>query len=577
MFLISAFQIGKLGVDLTKVGVAYAKQPIVYEGNRYVGYVTSTTEDTSSGVMTTMPRYKGVYNKALDFFGDSSEFKAQPNFYEFKVKNVPKPKGTPEDITFNAGQVLETKRISEGTFTQRKEFFDVLKSDYMNTDLDVQLYSKRSYNRKGFNSVGNFAGYYQPSTKTIYANLYKSNFLEAKDTLLHEYFHYKYDITGQKFWTPNKANYGLIKTVLSSTTKIEDKRAIFSLGFEGYKKQDIIEEYLVRQKTARYLRDTNYAPFGKMKVPTTNLGKIGDNRVITNFMTVSKTTPDVMIFKEGNFIKRDVDVGIGLGINKERTATPYYFYSETQQGILPITKGTIYSNNVKTPFTIIQLSNMEKGFGGLPSKDYNIFNTFQQTTNPNTMGNIKKLNIINGMQDLEINQVGLINKVSTVNKVGVINRVGFLDIDNTNLKVNVLNRVGVLNQVGLLNKVIVTNKIGVLNRVGNLNRIKVIERVGLKMDTLQSMRTLQRSKTNILSPSINAPFYPDIPTFIPPFLDIGADFGGLTNRKIKAKRITRYTPSYTALVFGIKGRKPRGVETGARIRPITKGFSWFKL
>lgn len=53
--------------------------------------------------------------------------------------------------------------------------------------------------------------------------------------------------------------------------------------------------------------------------------------------------------------------------------------------------------------------------------------------------------------------------------------------------------------------------------------------------------------------------------------------GKRPSRTYKRKRKLRYTPSYEAVIFGIKGKKPRGVETGARIRPLTKDFKPFKM
>lgn len=47
-------------------------------------------------------------------------------------------------------------------------------------------------------------------------------------------------------------------------------------------------------------------------------------------------------------------------------------------------------------------------------------------------------------------------------------------------------------------------------------------------------------------------------------------------RRYKGKRKFKYTPSYEAFIFNIRGSKPKGIETGARIRPITKGFSFVR-
>lgn len=73
-------------------------------------------------------------------------------------------------------------------------------------------------------------------------------------------------------------------------------------------------------------------------------------------------------------------------------------------------------------------------------------------------------------------------------------------------------------------------------------------------------------------PVIPKEVIPFIPIFYPPKL-----FGleeNRSSRKIASTGIRRYTPSLSALVFNIKGKAPKGLETGARVRPITKGFSW---
>lgn len=76
-----------------------------------------------------------------------------------------------------------------------------------------------------------------------------------------------------------------------------------------------------------------------------------------------------------------------------------------------------------------------------------------------------------------------------------------------------------------------------------------------------------------LAPSMIAPNFPfkfrGLP-FALPFLP-SLDERGLGKKRIKVRRIVKYTPSFSALVFGIKGKKPKGVETGLRVRPITKG------
>jgi len=70
-----------------------------------------------------------------------------------------------------------------------------------------------------------------------------------------------------------------------------------------------------------------------------------------------------------------------------------------------------------------------------------------------------------------------------------------------------------------------------------------------------------------------APLSPYIP-FAIPFIP-GGDFSfGGANIIRRGKRRSKYTPSFEALVFNIKGKAPKGIETGARIRPIPKGYTF---
>ena len=64
-----------------------------------------------------------------------------------------------------------------------------------------------------------------------------------------------------------------------------------------------------------------------------------------------------------------------------------------------------------------------------------------------------------------------------------------------------------------------------------------------------------------------------IPIFFPPLPMGGAD-GFMSSRKIGAMRRSKYTPDYAGLILGKKGKAPKMI-TGAEIRPITKGFSFF--
>jgi len=80
-----------------------------------------------------------------------------------------------------------------------------------------------------------------------------------------------------------------------------------------------------------------------------------------------------------------------------------------------------------------------------------------------------------------------------------------------------------------------------------------------------------------ISPVVSNPFSPinvdGGGIIIPPFPSFGFDMG-TTTRKYKGKRKYKYTPSYESFALGIYGKAPKGLETGARIRPITKGFSF---
>jgi hypothetical protein len=73
------------------------------------------------------------------------------------------------------------------------------------------------------------------------------------------------------------------------------------------------------------------------------------------------------------------------------------------------------------------------------------------------------------------------------------------------------------------------------------------------------------------SPNINTPIIP-VPVWFP---TLGIETGMPTRRRFKGKQPKKYTPSFSALIFNIKGRMPKGIETGARVRPITKGFSFY--
>lgn len=97
--------------------------------------------------------------------------------------------------------------------------------------------------------------------------------------------------------------------------------------------------------------------------------------------------------------------------------------------------------------------------------------------------------------------------------------------------------------------------------------------------TKQKQLLTQEQTTHITSPITPSIVTPYIPTigfgfFIPPFPK--GELGAPTTKIYSGKGVYRYTPSYEAFVLGIHGKQPKGIETGARIRPITPKFSFFK-
>jgi hypothetical protein len=88
--------------------------------------------------------------------------------------------------------------------------------------------------------------------------------------------------------------------------------------------------------------------------------------------------------------------------------------------------------------------------------------------------------------------------------------------------------------------------------------------------------------SQVAPPSIPTPSPPSAPiTFpkllIPPvvFPSLGAGlFPGRRPRGRKGRQPKKYTPSFSAVIAGIRGKKPKGVETGLRLRPIPKDFTW---
>jgi hypothetical protein len=90
----------------------------------------------------------------------------------------------------------------------------------------------------------------------------------------------------------------------------------------------------------------------------------------------------------------------------------------------------------------------------------------------------------------------------------------------------------------------------------------------------QQTQNLLKSKY-VFAPATSVGFMPNLEglKFNLPKAKFGWDERASTKGfKLFGKR--RYTPSYEAVVLNIRGKAPKGTETGARVRPITKGFSW---
>lgn len=92
--------------------------------------------------------------------------------------------------------------------------------------------------------------------------------------------------------------------------------------------------------------------------------------------------------------------------------------------------------------------------------------------------------------------------------------------------------------------------------------------------------------TQVLTPYTPAPLTPVTPTpnvpgiytpfFALPFFSFGGGAGGIGSGKVKSKGFFKYTPSYTALVYGIKGKQPKIKQfKGFELRPITSSWKGF--
>jgi hypothetical protein len=91
--------------------------------------------------------------------------------------------------------------------------------------------------------------------------------------------------------------------------------------------------------------------------------------------------------------------------------------------------------------------------------------------------------------------------------------------------------------------------------------------------TIQTPVTIQQPvsiQTPVVPTIFKFPITPIVPAVFP--LVPSFDFG-MTARKFRGKQRKKYTPSFEALIFGIRGKAPKRI-TGLETRPITKGFSF---
>jgi len=117
--------------------------------------------------------------------------------------------------------------------------------------------------------------------------------------------------------------------------------------------------------------------------------------------------------------------------------------------------------------------------------------------------------------------------------------------------------------------------------VAEKERLKFTPAQAQMLKTAQKQKQIVKIKT--ISPKI---ITPTTPPYIPPTGGVplfpitlpGLGMaGGLGKRRIPVIKIVRYTPSFGAVFFNIRGSRPKGIETGLRLRPITPGFKWIKM
>lgn len=82
------------------------------------------------------------------------------------------------------------------------------------------------------------------------------------------------------------------------------------------------------------------------------------------------------------------------------------------------------------------------------------------------------------------------------------------------------------------------------------------------------------SPTKYTPPSSPKYTPPSTPAYVPPYIPGGDMFGKLGVRIFKGKQRKKYTPDYPSLVFGTRGKAPKGFLSGEKRRPIPKGYSF---
>jgi hypothetical protein len=118
--------------------------------------------------------------------------------------------------------------------------------------------------------------------------------------------------------------------------------------------------------------------------------------------------------------------------------------------------------------------------------------------------------------------------------------------------------------------------------VSDINYLSVSPALKQEQISRQTIQQLNRSGLISAFASVsNSQFnfnevnYPKYPVLVlPPISIAGLELPSNITKGGKQPR--GYTPSFQAIIFNIKGKVPKGVETGARLRPIPKGFSFFK-